>query len=332
MWSGPPFSCIWSSMKRNVIVLGNIEGPYPGAWNFQGGAKRTISTAGKNIVMLSCLVWKIRSPQFHIYGLLWSEKSLGSETSNTPTQGPNNFRVESFGVYAPCKNIVMLSCLVWEISPPFSCISSYIKRKDIGLGNIEDPNQGDWNFQWGVFGTIYALCKIIVILSCLVWKIGYSHFHVHVYLLIWSEKTSGLETSKAPTQRPEISRVDSLRQFIPPCKNKVMLSSLVWEIYPSLFMYMVLYEAKSYRFGNIKGPYPGAWNFQRGAKGTIYAPCKNIVMLSCLVWKIRSPHFHVYDLLWNEKSSGSETSNAPTQWLEIFRVGLSGQSTPPVKI
>ena len=74
--------------------------------------------------------------------------------------------------------------------------------------------------------------------------------------------------------------------------------------------------------GNIEGSYPRAWNFQGVSKGTICAPCKNIVMLSCLVWKIRSPHFNVYALLWSEKSSGSETSKAPTQGHEIFRVGL----------
>ena len=74
-------------MKRKVIGLGNIEGPYPGAGNFQGGSKGTI--------------------------------------------------------YAPCKNIVMLSCLVWKIRPaPFSCICSFMKRKVIGLGNIKGPYPG----------------------------------------------------------------------------------------------------------------------------------------------------------------------------------------------
>ena len=52
------------------------------------------------------------------------------------------------------------------------------------------------------------------------------------------------------------------------------------------------------------------WNFQGGSKGKIYAPCKNIVMLSCLVRKIQPPppHFHVYGLLWSEKSSGLEVT------------------------
>ena len=216
----PQFSCIWSSMKRKVIGLGNIEGPYQGAWNFQGKIFRTI--------------------------------------------------------YAPCKNIVMLSCLVSKIqSPQFSCIWSSMKRKDIGLGNIEGPYPGAWNFQGGSKGTIFAPCQNIVMLSCLVWKI-----------------------------RPP-----------PPF-------SCVWS-------YM---KRKVIGLGNIEGPYPGAWNFQGGAKRTIYAPCKNIVMLSCLVWKIRSPHFHVYGLICSEKSSGSETSKAPTQGPEIFRVSLRVQSTPPVKI
>ena len=72
--------------------------------------------------------------------------------------------------------------------------------------------------------------------------------------------------------------------------------------------------------------------FQGGAKGTIYAPWKKILMLYCLVWKIQSPHFHVYGLLRSEKSSGSETSKAPSQGLEIFRVCFMGQSALPVKI
>ena len=72
--------------------------------------------------------------------------------------------------------------------------------------------------------------------------------------------------------------------------------------------------------------------FQSGAKGTIYAPWKNILMLYCLVWKIQSPHFHVYGLLRSEKSSGLETSTAPIQGPDIFRMALRRQSSPPVKI
>ena len=158
--------------------------------------------------------------------------------------------------------------------PPISCIWSSMKRKVIGLGNIEGPYQGAWNFQSGAKGTSYAPCKNIVMLSCLVWKI----------------------------QSPPFS---------------------------CIYSYM---KRKFIRLGNIEGPYPGAWNFQGGAKGTIYAPCRKIVMLSCLVWKIRFPHFQVYVLIRSEKSSGSETSKAPTQGPEIFRVGLRGQSTPPVRI
>ena len=74
-------------------------------------------------------------------------------------------------------------------------------------------------------------------------------------------------------------------------------------------------------------------DFQGGVDGTIYAPYKNIVMLSCLDWKIRSPHVHVYVLLWSEYTSGSETSTAPTQGPEIFRGGGAfGRSTPPLNI
>ena len=149
-------------MKRKVIGLGNIEGPYPGTWNFQGESKGTIYTSCKNIVMLSRLVWKIRSP------------------------------------------------------PQFPCIWSSMKRKVIGLGNIEGPYPGAWNFQGRIFGTIYAPCKNIVMLSCLVWKIRSPHFNV--YALLWSEKSSGSETSKAPTQGPEIFRVEFFGQSTPPVK------------------------------------------------------------------------------------------------------------------
>ena len=99
--STPPFSCIWSYMKRKVIGFGNIKGPYPGAWNFQGGAKGTIYAPCKNIVMLSCLVWKIRSPHFHVYLLIWSEKTSGSKISKAPTQGPGIFREKSLGQSTP---------------------------------------------------------------------------------------------------------------------------------------------------------------------------------------------------------------------------------------
>ena len=72
--------------------------------------------------------------------------------------------------------------------------------------------------------------------------------------------------------------------------------------------------------------------FQGGAKGTIYAPWKNILMLYCLVWKIQSPHFHVYGLLRSEKSSDLEKSKAPIQRPDIFRMALRRQSSRPVKI
>ena len=112
-----------------------------------------------------------------------------------------------------------------------------------------------------------------------------------------------------------------------------MLSCLVWKIrsppFSCIWSYM---RRKVIGLGNIEGPYPRAWNFQGRMFWTIYAPCKNIVMLPCLVWKIRSPHFNVYGLQWCEKSSGSDTSNLPTQGPELCRVGIRGQSTPPVKI
>ena len=112
----------------------------------------------------------------------------------------------------------------------------------------------------------------------------------------------------------------------------VKIYSLVWEIRPPPLSSSM--KRKVIGLGNIEGPYPGTWNFLCGSKGTIYAPCKNIVMLSCLVWKIRSTplSFHVYGLRWNEKSSGSETSKAPTQRPEFFRVESLGQSTPSVNI
>ena len=175
----PLFSCIWSSMKRKVIGLGNIEGHYPGAWNFQGKIFETIYAPCKNIVMFSCLVCKIRSPHFQ--------------------------------VYVP------------------------MKRKVIGLENIEGPYPGAWNFQDGSKGTIYAPCKNIVMLSCLVWKI------------------------RSPIFR---------------------------------YMYMFLYEAKSHRARKHRKPLPRYLKFSglnlndNLRQEDIHAPCKNIVMLSCLVWKI----------------------------------------------
>ena len=60
-------------------------------------------------------------------------------------------------------------------------------------------------------------------------------------------------------------------------------------------------KRKDIGLGNIEGPYPAAFNSQGGAMGTIYAPCKIIVMLSCLVWKIQSPLF-VYTFLYEAKS------------------------------
>ena len=149
----------------------------------------------------------------------------------------------------------------------------FYEAKVIGLGNIEGPYPGTWNFQGRLFMIMYV-----------------------------------------------------------PCKNIVMLSCLVWKIRSPIFMYMVLYEAKSHRARNIEGPYAGAWNFHGGARGTMNAPCKNMVMLSCSIRKIRSPHFQAYVLTWNVKSSGSETSKAPTQGPEIFRMRLRGRYTSPVKI
>ena len=63
-----------------------------------------------------------------------------------------------------------------------------------------------------------------------------------------------------------------------------------------------------------------------GAQGTNYHPCKNIFS------SLGDPPPPLPNLLWSEKSSGSETSKAPTQGPEMFRMGLRGQSTPPVKI
>ena len=40
--------------------------------------------------------------------------------------------------------------------PQISCICYYIKRKDIGLGNIKGPYPRAWNFQGEFNGTIYA--------------------------------------------------------------------------------------------------------------------------------------------------------------------------------
>ena len=140
---------------------------------------------------------------------------------------------------------VILSTLKDPVTP-FSCIWSSMKQKVIGLGNIEGPYPGTWIFQDRVFVTSTPPVKYKdVILSSLDDPVP----PIFMYLvdLLWSKKSSGSETSEAPTQGPHKFRVESLGQSTP-----------LW---------------------------------------------KNIVMLSCLVWKIRSPHFHAYGLLWSEKSS-----------------------------
>ena len=215
--------------------------------------------------------------------------------------------------------------------PPFSCISSYIKGKDIGLGNIEGPYAGAWNFQGGVFRTIYAPCKNIVMLSCLVWVIWPPFF---MYMFVYEAKRHRARKHRRPLPRGmKFSGWVKGNNLRPLFKySDVILSSLEDTAPPPFSGICSSMKRKVIGLGNIEGPYPGAWNFQDGSKGTIYAPCKNIVMLSCLVWKMRSLHFHVYDLIWSEKSSGSEISKAPTHGPEIFRVGLRGQSSPPVKI
>ena len=94
-----------------------------------------------------------------------------------------------------------------------------------------------------------------------------------MYGLLWSEKSSGSDTSKAPTQGPEIYRVEFFGQFTPPVKIQF---SCIWS------------SMKRYVIG-LSLQYPGAWDFQGGSKGTFYIQCLNIVMLSCLVLEIRPP-------------------------------------------
>ena len=132
----PPF-------KRKDTGLGNIDGPYPAAWNCQGGIFGSIYAPCKNIGMLSFLVLKIRSPP-PIFECIWSSmkrKDIGLGNIKGPYPGAWNFQGEAKGtIYAPCKYIVMLSCLVWKIwSPPFSGIWSSMKRKVIGHVNIKGP-------------------------------------------------------------------------------------------------------------------------------------------------------------------------------------------------
>ena len=153
-----------------------------------------------------------------------------------------------------------------------------------------------------------------------------------MYMFFYEMKSHRARKHRRPLPRGLNFQGGAKGTIYAPWKNIVMLSCLVWKIQSPHLPFSGIRSSmkrKVIGLGNIEGPYPGAWNFRGGAKGTIYAPCKNIVMLSCLVWKIRSPHFHVYVLIWNEKSSGSETSKAPTQGPEIFRVGLRRQSTPP---
>ena len=115
----------------------------------------------KNMVMLSCLVLEIRFPHFHVYGLLWSAKTSGSETSKAPTQGPENFKNEFLGQYTPCENIVMFSRWVWEIPPPLFMYMVLYDAKRHRVRWHWRPLPRVWKFQGGVFGTIYAPCIIL---------------------------------------------------------------------------------------------------------------------------------------------------------------------------
>ena len=71
-----------------VIGLGHIEGPYPGACNFQGGVYGLTSTAVKyNDVILFSLGDSDTSSSDYIYTFISIEKSSNSRTSKAITQG-----------------------------------------------------------------------------------------------------------------------------------------------------------------------------------------------------------------------------------------------------
>ena len=117
-----------------------------GAKTFGVGLGGQTTTHVKNY----SLVWEIRSPIF-MYMVFYESKRQRGRKHRRPLPRGLKFSGWSFwDNLRPCKIIVMLCCVVWENqSPPFSCIWSYMKRKDIGLGNIEDPYPGAWNLQGG---------------------------------------------------------------------------------------------------------------------------------------------------------------------------------------
>ena len=71
-----------------------------------------------------------------------------------------------------------------------------------------------------------------------------------------------------------------------PCKN--MFSNFVDPVPPSSCLWSSV-QRKKHRAQKNPRPYPNPEIFGLGLRG--YAPCKNIVMLSCLVWKTGPPIF-----------------------------------------
>ena len=97
-------------------------------------------------------------------------------------------------------------------------------------------------------------------------------------------------------------------------------------------MYMVFYEAKSHRARKHRRPLPRDLKFSGFGKGdTLLLLLKySDVILSSL--KDPVPQFSCIWSSMKRKSSGSETSKAPTQGPEIFRVEFVGQSTSLLKV
>ena len=111
-----------------------------------------------------------------------TRKDIGLRIIKGPHPGTWNFQGGAkWTIYAPCKNIVMLSNLGDPV-PPFSCKWSYMKRKVIGLESIEGHYPGTWKFQGGILKINFALCQNMVILSCLVLEIRSLHFYVYCHM------------------------------------------------------------------------------------------------------------------------------------------------------
>ena len=165
---GDPPPPLFMYIKRKDIGHRNLEDPYPGAWNFQGVVFGTIYAPSKTIVMLSCLVWDIRSPPPfssklrdpvpHLYIFFYESKRRRIRKHRKPL-----LRGLKFSGWSARDNLRRLPVKISDVIlsslgdpvPPFLCILSYIKRKE-----NRAPTQGPEIFRAGVRGQYMCPVKI----------------------------------------------------------------------------------------------------------------------------------------------------------------------------